>query len=451
MGEGAALQSDRQHAVMGDPNAARTLPADAEGWLNRALELERDGHPAASLEACRRAIALWPDIAPAYGLQLRLVQQQDDPHAHIGALRALLTTWPDDPMLNSRLGAALSREGQFAAALPFLRKAAPILQHENDTLWNYTTALAASGGYHELLAAEPLLDRLAEGYAGVYPPFAHLAAAKLSLACDREAAVAAVAKQESSSAWLRTETVLGRIGKAIATREPFTLLRLDYALARYCCSISPSAHRMLRPQELSAVLDSVWESWFGAPAENLGVLFLSRLELLFIDAIRSADVIGLPGAEQLRGEHYHFGFLAEMWKSLSSQNRQAFADHQIASLMHESVPFLRPLLSGLPFLGIIGPHPTLATRLGHFCGVGEMRAIMVPNEASRSLSDGPPMAGFLPERHQKVLDEIAVPFPGAVFLVSAPGPLGIAYCGRIKALGGIGVDIGALADGWATQ
>ncbi len=438
------------------PGIVRTIPAadptDPEGWLRLAEELERNGQPAASLEACGRAIALWPDIGPAHALQLRLVRQQDDPQALEAALRASLATRPDDLAMNSELGAVLSRQGEFVAALPFLRKTAAILQHENDTLWNYTTALAVTGGFHELMSNQPLLDRLAEGHAGAYPPLAHLAAAKLSLTRDREATVGAVAKLEASPEWLRTETVLGRLGKAIATREPFSLVRLDYALARFCCSISPSAHRVLRRQELSAVLGSVWEDWFGAPAETLGVLFLSRLELLFTSAIEGADVISLPGAAQLRAEQYNFGFLAEMWSSLPRRIGQAFTDQDIASLMHESVPFLRPLLSGLPFLAVLGPHPALAARLGHFCGIGETRAIAVPGEASHpALSDGPSMAGYLPELHQQVLDGIAVPFPGAVFLVSAPGPLAIAYCGRIKALGGIGVDIGVLADRWVRQ
>ena len=298
----------------------------------------------------------------------------------------------------------------------------------------------------------PLLDELAAGQAGTYPPYAHLAAARLSLAHGREAAVAAMAALETSAHWLRIETVLGRLGKAIATGQPFSLVRLDYALARFCCAVSPSARHVLRRQELSAVLNSVWEGWFGAPVETLGVLFLSRLELLFAAALEGADVIGLPGAEQMRTEHYHHGFLAETWRSLPRRPGQAFTDHRVASLMHESVPFLRPLLSGLPFLGVIGPHPSLAARLGHFCGIGETRAIAVPDEASvPAAPDAPPMAGWLPDGHERVLDGLAVPHPGAVFLVSAPGPLGIAYCGRIKALGGIGVDIGALAGRWATQ
>jgi hypothetical protein len=40
-----------------------------------------------------------------------------------------------------------------------------------------------------------------------------------------------------------------------------------------------------------------------------------------------------------------------------------------------------------------------------------------------------------------------VPRPGAVFLV-AGGLLGKIYCDRIRALGDIALDIGALADAW---
>jgi hypothetical protein len=40
-----------------------------------------------------------------------------------------------------------------------------------------------------------------------------------------------------------------------------------------------------------------------------------------------------------------------------------------------------------------------------------------------------------------------VPFPGAVFLVAA-GLLGCVYCGRIRQLGGIAVDIDTIATRW---
>jgi hypothetical protein len=52
-----------------------------------------------------------------------------------------------------------------------------------------------------------------------------------------------------------------------------------------------------------------------------------------------------------------------------------------------------------------------------------------------------------PNRFLELLDEINVPFEGAVFLVGA-GYLGKPYCQRIKNLGGIALDIGSIYDSW---
>lgn len=425
---------------------------DPEAWLQQAQLLERQGQAHAALEACRRAILLWPDITSAYRLQLRLAHAQDDPDLVLQALQSLHALRPTDPEVNSALGAALCARGDTAAAVPFLRVAVPILGHANDTLWNYTMALASTGSYAELLAAEPLLDRLAAGSAGSYPPFTHLAVAKLSRAYDRDAVVTSALEREASAAWLDPDAMLARLGQAIADQQPFSLVRTDYAMARFSCYLSLHAHRLLRPQELSAMVNSVWEGWFGAPVESLGVLFLSSIERLVSDALRHADVIGIPEAGHLSREAYHFGFLAEMLHTLPAAADASFTSFDIASMMHERLPYLRPLLSGLPFLGLVSPYPAMARKLGLFCGVAETRAITVPSEASRTeRTDSPASSAFLPSGHLTLLDELSVPCPGAVFLVSAPGPLAVAYCGRIKSLGGIAIEIGPLADRWAER
>ena len=46
-----------------------------------------------------------------------------------------------------------------------------------------------------------------------------------------------------------------------------------------------------------------------------------------------------------------------------------------------------------------------------------------------------------------LIDTLTIPRRGAVFLV-AGGLLGKIYCDRIRELGGIALDIGALADAW---
>ncbi|WP_419730538.1 hypothetical protein [Lichenicola sp.] len=424
-------------------------PLDPETCLRQAQHLEQQGQWASSLEACRRALALWPDVTPAYALQLRLARQQNDQPLVLESLRLLLRMQPDDALLNSQMGAALCMAGDFAGAIPFLRAAVPHLGHANDTLWNYTMALSAIGAYDELIRAQPLLDRLAANGPSPYPPFAHLASAKLALTFDREAVLAEATALRQSDRWHGGDRVSQSLSQAVAARQPFSLVRLDYALARFACYVSLHANRVLRQQELSAVVNSVWEGWFGATAETLGILFLSHLERMFADALRGADLIGIPEVEHLRDDPFQFGFLAEMRQSLPSGPDAAFTSFYIADILHEAVPYLRPMLSGLPFLGTIGAHPALARKLGHFCGISDIRSIIVPGDLTRDRLSVGNASGFLPERHLQVLEEITVPFPGAVFLVSAPGPLGIIYCGRIKSLGGIAIDIGALMDRWA--
>ena len=357
---------------------------------------------------------------------------------------------PDDAALNSELGAALCRAGDFAAAVPFLRRAVPALGHANDTLWNYTSALAITAAYSELLGSQDLLDRLAAEGPSPYPPYAHLAVARLAQAVDREAVTAEASALRVSPRWLDPDVVSQRLSDAIATATPFSLVRLDIALSRFVCFVSRHANRLLRPPELSAMLDSVWQGWFGAQAEDLGVVVLASLERAFNEALRDADVTGLPEPERLQDEPYHFGFLAEMQRVCAGNVDTAFTAVHVLDILHERVPYLRPLLSGLPFLGAVGPYPALFGKLGRFCGVSEVRTIPVPRDAAMPApADGMNAAGFLPEAHLCVLEQISVPFPGAVFLVSAPGPLGVIYCGRIKAQGGIAIDIGPLAHHWA--
>ncbi len=427
----------------------RLDPTDPEVWLCQAQLLAGQGEAEAALEACRRALALWPDVTPVYQLQLELARTRD-PELALRALRSLVAARPDDPDLNSELGAALCRVGDFAAAVPFLRVAVPRLGHANDTLWNYTSALAITASYGELAGSQDLLDRLAADGPSPYPPYAHLAVAKLAQAVDREAVLADASALRVSPRWLDPDAVSQRMAQAIAEGQPFSLVRLDIALSRFVCFISRHANRVLRSPELSAMLDSVWQGWFGEGAEGLGVVVLAGLERAFNDGLRSADVIGLPEPERLRDEAYHFGFLAEMQRACTGQAGTAFTVNHVLDMLNERVPYLRPLLSGLPFLGVVGAYPELFGKLGRFCGVAETRTIVVPRDASMPvLADGMEAPGFLPEGHGRVLDQLSVPFPGAVFLVSAPGPLGVIYCGRIKAQGGIAIDVGPLAHRWA--
>ena len=66
----------------------------------------------------------------------------------------------------------------------------------------------------------------------------------------------------------------------------------------------------------------------------------------------------------------------------------------------------------------------------------------MPGQTPRNTSDR-----HFPGRYRKILGQIKVPQPGAVFLVAA-GLLGKIYCDHIKALGGIAIDVGSVVDAW---
>lgn len=422
-------------------------PADADAWLLQAQVLERQERFDEALEASHRAVSLWPDVSPAHRLQLRLAQRAGDSSLAVQALRHLLLAQPGDPMLNSEMGARLSDTGAFDQAVPFLRVAAPVLLHENCSIWNYTTALGITGRHGELIDAQPLLDRMAAEDPGTpYPPFTHLAAAKLAVALDAPATLRAIEALQASADWIEPDALYARLADIIARQQPFALIRLDHALSRFVCATSLRAHLVLRPAELSAVANSVWPDWFGEPFEATGVAAVARIGRAFEVAIAAADVIGLPEAVVLRHDHTNFGFLAEMQRLALAGTGRVFTPTGYAASLHASMPFLRPLLQGLPFLACVGAFPELARRLGHFCGVAETRAVDVPVPAGPEAGSE---AGTFPGRLEAALAELDVPFRGALFLVGVPGPYGPVFCARIKALGGIAIDIGAVAAAWA--
>lgn len=431
------MLSDGRIDAARDAVAARLAadPADAETWFLHARILEIDAQLAASAEACDRAAALWPNIVPLRRLQLRLACIAANPDAAIPVLEALLTAQPDDPHLNGSLGELLARRGEHHRALPHLRIAAPVLLHENDTIWNYTAALALTGCYHELLDAQPLLDRMAAVSVAPYTPYRHLAAARLALQFDRQQTVQSQQAIEASPLWRDPTQTLGDIATAITTRTPFSLFCLDQELSYFICATSVPVHLLLRPPELSAMVSTVWSDWFGCSFEATAPADIALVARRVRSAIDEADLVGMPDAETLRLDNLHFGLLAEMRRAVSRRSDQALACSRIMRTLHETMPYLRPALQGLPFLGMVGAYPALAQRLGHFCGITETRTIPAPAADAASA--------------EQALAEITVPFQGALFLVGVAGPVGPMFCGRIKKLGGIAIDIGVLASKWA--
>ena len=388
------------------------------------------------------------DAVSALRQMMQAAERQDQVEIAAGAIETLVRLLPADPQLNNTYGKRLCGRGEFARALPFLRVAAPILKHHDESLWTYTTALALTGQYEELLAAQPLLDELAGTVPPPYGPYRHLAVAKLSLQVDRARVLHQMRAIEATDRWLDTDALIGRLARAIAERQPFSFLRMFDGEARFLSYLSPRVQRILRPQELSGMVNSIWQSWFKDVIEVFDAAEVQALGRAVLRAGADADILGLASVELAGNDHYHFGFLAEMQAMLLASGNRLYTDALVHHDLHRRIPFLRPLIENQPFIGFVGCHPDLARRLAVQFNIGAHASFLVPGENGRTQLPADVLGtGHFPVIYNKILAELRVPFTGAVFLVGA-GLLGKVYCARIKELGGIAIDIGALADGW---
>ncbi len=454
----AAVTLDETEALVeqGDLDAAAPQveallaadPGEAGAWLLQARLLAARGEATDALVACRRAIALWPDILPACRLLLELAGAADDAGEPIElAERLLLAAEPDDASLHYRIAVRLCAAGRPAAALPHLRIAAPILGHRDSALWNYTTSLALTGGYHELLGIEAMLVGFAREVPPPFGPFVHLACAKLALQFDRDAVLRTLGQRQASAAWLDAPHLLDRLAAAVAQRQPFSLVVLSEAHARLVTYGSLRAHLILGEAEMSAVVNSVWLGAFGSRIETDGAACASSMGRAMLGAVAEADVIAVPDMAHLATAHEHFGFLAEMLR-IAARDTVLHAGLSVLGELHELIPFLRPLLADQPFLGVVGPYPDLAERLARFSQIDRTATYPVPAALDRQdIAPSLRGRGHYPALFEQTLATLAVPFPGALFLVAA-GTLGLAYCGRIRQLGGIAIDVDSLVGRW---
>lgn len=366
----------------------------------------------------------------------------------LAELEARVWLHPYDPQINNDFARRLCNGGEYERALPFLRIAAPVLKHHDESLWTYTTALAMTGHNQELLTVQPLLDELAATVPPPYGPYRHLAVAKLSLNVDRERVLRQIRDLERSALWLDVDALIATIADAIAERRPFSFLRMFDGEARFLAYLSPRVQKVLRPPELSAMVNSVWQSWFKEVIEAFDAAEVTKLGQTVLTATNEADVVGIAGYDLARNDHYHFGFLAEMQAMLLATGGRLHTGALVHHELHRRIPFLRPLIENLPFIGFVGCHPELAARIARNFNIAEHASFIVPGENGRiQLPPNVLGTGHFPVVYARILGELQVPFQGAVFLVGA-GLLGKVYCARIKQLGGIAIDIGALADGW---
>lgn len=250
----------------------------------------------------------------------------------------------------------------------------------------------------------------------------------------------------ASRDWIRTNSILNlreaafgadeiatlerRISRALASCEPFALIRL-----------LDGEGRTLEGSDRSLDGAAFWDGHI----EPLSSHEMEKFQGLFLAALKSADVLGLPNESMVRNP-YNRSVISHLDGTVISRIRRGemtVADQTCHFQMQMAGSYER-LLSGRDFVGVVAGRdlsPFLTQQL-HAQQVAWHR---VPGQARH---DGLSLEPHYPVCFDRIRTELKVPYRGAVYVVAA-GIVGKVYCAEIKRKGGVAIDIGAVADVWA--
>jgi len=477
--ERAAMLLDKAEPTATEIEKAIELGATSAQILTRAATLLSDTEPGRAHELLERAVALDAPPAPAQLALSRSFRARGDAAQASRWLRgAMLRARPDAALL-LELASIESNQADAiaAAALAFPCRdlataadaAGALLACGKRKAARIACTIAfqagARGGdflmlYSDLLADAALHDDppLPDGPLGM-PHWWNVATragqARLTRAYPAAPLIARAEAREASGRWIGNDQLGAFLKDRIAAGAPFSWIRLGDGEARFLMHVHSDLRAALPPREADAIARQIWYAWFGHALDALPPERLQELGRQLDQAIRDADLLGVTSAKRLREDAAHYGFCAALETYLhgllEGQTSPMFTDALAALALNREDPFLGSLLRGLDFLGVVSPHPDLAARLQRHLNIGAVASYDLPGETrlARNAEAGNRGTHF-PRVFEDVLRRLTVPRPGAVFLV-AGGLLGKIYCGRIRAQGGIALDIGAVADAWVGQ
>lgn len=183
-----------------------------------------------------------------------------------------------------------------------------------------------------------------------------------------------------------------------------------------------------------------WRVWLGD--ENFQESDICDLAKQLQFAISSCDMLGLPRLKQCQKHHLYGKVYAAIDRLGLLTDRHVIVDAALHRLLQFAL-LCRPILSELPFLGIVSSRQ-IGDSLGSLFNIKDIAFYRIRGEA---IFPGPVKERHYPDSFHRLYESIKVPFRGAVFLVGA-GVFGKIYCQWIKERGGIALDVGSMCDSW---
>jgi hypothetical protein len=236
----------------------------------------------------------------------------------------------------------------------------------------------------------------------------------------------------------------------VKRRDPFSLVRLgdgEATMIKYPRYTNEAAAR------------SQVERWWKVP--RVDGTTMQTIGGMIAVACRDADMLGIPS----EGEQLKY----PKWNSNGLRFHQFMETYGFASSAQDYFYFYH--IINLQKMGVL-KQALEAAHITHICcitcrkvelqlfkalGVRTIKMFFIPAEtfrwrrygqidvAAKAVAD---VAPHWPTRFNQVRPWIQLQGPGQVFLIGAGG-LGKVYCQWAKAAGSMGIDVGALFDGWA--
>jgi hypothetical protein len=429
--------------------AIRLKPASTQPESEMADRCERRGDIAGAHDWCWQMVLTDPFSVNAGLRCANLKFRLGDDQGARALLDHLESFESKDPRKNADWAELLWRHGRAYQSIPKFEAAYAAGMRDAQFLQDFMDLLSGETLYPRVLE----LPVFGEPGAGLRAhSLMRRGHAKLAIAVDRPAILEAAVAREGTARWLDPAGAKARIADAIKARKPFSMMRMGDGEARFLIRMLPSLQADMTPEEAAVMGNIIWTNWFGETVEQTDAGELADLVQKLLWSIDQTDLLGVSDAVRLRQDTGHFGYLAAQEAFLDARLAANADILRFSALAHydlaNGAQSLPELLAGESFIGVISPHPDLDERLQRYLQVGAVRSYPVPGEARlpnhQEMRD---RKRHFPERYHEILETLEVPFPGAVFLVGA-GLLGKVYCGRIKQLGGIALDIGAVVDGW---
>jgi hypothetical protein len=250
--------------------------------------------------------------------------------------------------------------------------------------------------------------------------------------------------------------LISAMSARIARQEPFSAVRLGDGEGNVLCW---GVHRDRFPEMCQACMVRIWSLMFGRHARTLDHMLL--MHDLLGDAVSTADYIGIPTIDQYNlsvaalrafpaGDANIKGAIgySAVWDWVADNIDLTVARPTIVNC-HVHVTYLKQLAGLLRHarrISIVSCYPDLLPRLCARFGVAEGATYLIPHQASNI--GATPEAAHFPGRYEEIAGALeSEDLSGILFLVGAGLP-GKAYCAKVKAQGGMAIDVGSAMDIW---